>query len=85
MPIRMCMVCRNRAEKSELIRIVVQDGEAVVDKTAKIQRRGFYMCRGCLSEARKKRVLERVLKHRVEPEAYDRLIADAGGGDNKNG
>lgn len=84
MPVRMCIVCRNRAEKSGLIRMVVKDGEAVVDKTAKIQSRGFYLCADCLGLAKKKRVLERILKHSVEPAAYDRLLKDAGGGDNNN-
>lgn len=79
MPTRMCMVCRRRAEKKELIRAVISGDKAVVDKTGKAQSRGFYLCPECISEIRKKRVLERVLKRKAEPGMYDKFIADAEG------
>ena len=44
LPQRMCAVCRERKEKSQLIRITkTQDGEVLIDKTGKLQGRGMYI------------------------------------------
>ena len=77
MPVRMCMVCRERREKSSLIRAVVKDGEVLADKTQKAQQRGFYICPECLGDMQKKRVFERVLKHSAGPGMYERFIKEA--------
>ncbi|MBZ0268510.1 YlxR family protein [bacterium] len=46
MPIRTCVACRTRAEKSELLRWVVDaDGEARTDPRARATGRGRYVCR----------------------------------------
>ena len=80
MPIRMCAACRGRFEKRELIRIVeTADGGIRVDKAQKAQCRGLYICGGCLPDARRKKVLERNFRRRIEPEVYDRLRAEAPG------
>ncbi len=80
MPIRMCAACRGRFEKRELIRIVeTSDGGICVDKAQKAQRRGLYICGGCLPDAQRKKVLERNFRRRIEPEVYDRLRAEAAG------
>lgn len=84
MPIRMCMACRQRREKSELIRAVSKNNEIVADKTGKMQCRGFYLCRECLNEIQKKRVFERVLKHSVNPELYNRFIEEVNGNEQQN-
>lgn len=76
MPIRMCMVCRRRRDKSELVRAVSRDNEIVADRTGKQQCRGFYLCPECLGEIKKKRVFERVLKRSVDPEMYTRFIEE---------
>lgn len=77
MPMRMCMVCRKRAHKHELIRGVNSGGVIAVDKTGKAQSRGFYICPECVALARKKRVLERVSGRRVTDEEYERFTEDA--------
>ncbi len=79
MPVRMCMVCRKRREKNELIRAVTKDNEVIADKSGKLQCRGFYLCPECLGEIQKKRVFERVLKHSVSPEVYKRFTDEVKG------
>lgn len=77
MPIRMCVVCRERHEKKQLKRVVKQDGKIKIDKKAKIQCRGIYICPDCVLEAQKKRIFERVFKQKVEPLVYEEFIAEA--------
>lgn len=75
-PLRMCMVCRNRAEKDKLVRVVKQpDGKIVLDSTGKMPGRGAYLCRDkeCILDARKRRALERAFSQKVEPEVYQAI------------
>lgn len=79
MPLRMCMVCRNMKEKESLIRVVRVKGESPkVDLTGKAQGRGAYVCRekGCLTQAVKRRVLERAFSCKTDPEVYESLISE---------
>ncbi len=78
MPIRMCTVCRGRFEKRELFRVVeTEEGEIRIDKGQKAQCRGMYICKDCMPDARKKKVLERNFRRRIEPEIYDRIRAES--------
>ena len=77
-PVRMCVGCRERASKRELIRIVrTPDGQIVADATGKTPGRGAYICRkaSCLAKARKSRALERALDAPIAPEDYEKLSA----------
>ena len=63
-PNRMCMVCRERKSKSELLRIARVKGEVPeLDREQSVQGRGMYLCKSqeCLSQARRRRVIERAL------------------------
>jgi len=65
-----------RSEKQELIRIVCnKNGEVALDAASKLPGRGAYICKAaqCLAKARKKRSLERALKHEIPAEVYDNL------------
>jgi predicted RNA-binding protein YlxR (DUF448 family) len=56
-PIRMCIGCRKKREKGEMIRLTqCSEGMAGVDERKHFQGRGFYLCPdlGCLSMAKKK-------------------------------
>lgn len=44
-PCRSCIVCRQRAKKSELYRIVSKDNKAFFDREQKINSRGIYICK----------------------------------------
>lgn len=77
-PMRMCIGCRDRRPKKELIRVVrrASDGEIMVDTTGKVSGRGAYVCRdkaSCLERAVKTHALERQLEHPIVPEVYDVL------------
>lgn len=75
-PLRMCMVCRERREKQDLIRVAYQkDRGAVIDPAGKLPGRGAYVCRRpeCIAQAQKRRVLERAFSASVGPGIYEVL------------
>jgi hypothetical protein len=56
-PIRMCIGCRKKREKGEMIRLTQSsEGRVGVDERKHLQGRGLYLCPdlGCLSMAKKK-------------------------------
>ncbi len=44
-PIRCCSLCRKRNEKSNMFRIVADNGSAVLDEKQNINSRGIYICK----------------------------------------
>lgn len=80
-PLRLCIVCREQKQKSELLRIVrTSDGEITFDPSGKLPGRGAYICADgdCVEKAAKKHALDRVYKTHVSDEAYAKLIKDHG-------
>lgn len=62
----MCVLCKTRYEKSQLIRYTNKNDVAVVDDTKTHLGRGAYMCHNCSTQVQtfpesKKRVLEKQL------------------------
>lgn len=43
-PERTCLVCRKKAPKADMNRVVLHQGEAKQDKTQKMPGRGVYVC-----------------------------------------
>ena len=79
-PLRMCMVCRARHQKEDLIRICKNSqGEISVDQNGKMPGRGAYICKSgdCISLAQKRKSLERAFSCRIEPEVYSSLCSFA--------
>ncbi len=79
-PQRMCMVCRERAEKEQLIRIVKnKQGNIALDKDGKMPGRGAYLCKKaeCIGQAQKRKALERAFSCKVEEELYRELQAES--------
>lgn len=76
-PLRMCVACRNKRTKTELLRVVRQKetGKIFIDETKKADGRGAYLCRHaeCLRLARKKKGFERSFKCKVSGLIYDDL------------
>lgn len=74
-PLRKCTSCNERKEKKDLIRVVVSENEVVVDTSLKMNGRGAYVCRDekCISNARKRKSLDRALQVNVPDEFYDLL------------
>ena len=77
-PLRKCVSCNERKEKKELIRIVLSDGNPVIDKTSKLNGRGAYLCKDekCIQNAKKRKSLDRSLEISLSDEFYDNLIKE---------
>ena len=81
-PQRMCMVCRGRAEKERLLRIVKnKNGDIALDNDGKMPGRGAYLCKkdDCIRQAEKRKALERAFSCKVERSIYEELLALSGG------
>jgi predicted RNA-binding protein YlxR (DUF448 family) len=74
---RMCMGCREKRPKKELLRVVKSpEGIVSADATGKAAGRGAYICPDaeCLKRAMKSRALERELEVKIAQEVYDALL-----------
>lgn len=75
--LRMCVVCREMRDKSDLIRVVkTPDGEILVDDSQKQDGRGAYICKNkeCLEKLNKNKAFNRAFKMPVEDTIYQRLM-----------
>ena len=75
-PQRMCVGCREKRDKKDLLRAVrTPEGQLVLDATGKKSGRGAYVCRDaqCLKQAQKSRRLERAFSCKIPPEVYAKL------------
>lgn len=72
----MCLGCRVRKEKRDLVRVVRSpEGEVNIDLTGKRPGRGAYVCsnQDCLDKAVKSRALERSLSISISLEIHEQL------------
>ncbi len=66
-PQRMCVSCREKKEKKDLIRIVCNKaGELSIDINGKLEGRGAYICKDI-------KCLEKTIKTNSYKEFYDKL------------
>ena len=75
-PMRSCVVTREKLPKQELLRIVkTTDGSIVADISGKINGRGAYIKKdiGVLEKAIKSKILERQLETTISDEVYDEI------------
>ncbi|WP_394770272.1 YlxR family protein [Lacisediminihabitans sp.] len=63
-PVRTCLGCRQRAERSSLLRVVARDGEAVVDFSATLPGRGAWVhpTVGCVGTSITRKAFGRALR-----------------------
>ncbi len=82
MPERMCIGCRKKAAKKDLIRIIAKDAQIVIDRKGNTLARGTYICRSadCVALAKKKKALSRQLRQNVPDEVYDEIIKELSNG-----
>ena len=66
-PVRTCLGCRQRAQRSSLVRIVARDGRAVVDAAARLPGRGAWVHpdSACIDNAVKRKAFGRALRTTV--------------------
>ena len=75
-PMRTCVVTREKWPKKELIRVVLFNGEVSVDETGKMTGKGCYLKKDMevINTARKNKVLDRVLETQIDEKIYDELL-----------
>lgn len=75
-PLRTCVVTRERLEKKDLIRIVKnKEGEVFVDESLKANGRGAYIKKdiNVLEKAKKTKILEKNLETEIDEKIYNQL------------
>ena len=75
-PMRTCVVTREKLEKKDLIRIVkTPEGKIVIDETGKMNGHGAYLKKDkeVFLKAKNKKVLDKVLETQVSDEVFDEL------------
>ena len=78
-PVRTCVGCRNRAEKSSLVRIIARDSVLDIDRTASAGGRGAWVhpSSECVAQALTRKAFGRALRTTVtHTEALDALLTN---------
>ena len=75
-PMRMCVVTREKLPKMELIRVVNTEDGFVVDETGKVNGHGVYLKKDIevVEKARKTKCLNKVFETTVPENIYDEII-----------
>lgn len=76
-PLRTCVVTKEKLPKRELIRVVrTPEGEVVIDETGKLNGRGTYLKldKDVILKAQKTKILDKNLEVEVKDNIYDELI-----------
>lgn len=75
-PLRKCIVCNERKEKKNLIRIVKnKENEFFIDINGKANGRGAYLCnsKDCIEKVFKTKILNKAFKTNITDEIYNSL------------
>ena len=75
-PMRSCVVTREKLPKNELLRIVrIPDGNVVADITGKLNGKGAYIKKDItvLEKAKKSKVLDKMLETVIDDTVYDEI------------
>ena len=75
-PLRTCVVTREKLEKKDLIRVVrTPNGEVVIDETGKLNGRGAYLKKDIdvINKAEKNKILNKHLEVEVKSDVFEEL------------
>ncbi len=74
-PLRTCVVTKEKLPKKELLRIVRTNDGIVVDETGKVNGHGAYLKKSmeALNLAKKTKALDKVLETTITDEIYDEI------------
>ncbi|WP_130807043.1 RNase P modulator RnpM [Senegalia massiliensis] len=75
-PLRKCIICGERKEKKELIRIVKnKQGDIFIDDKGKANGRGAYICNNseCINRSFENKSLNKTFKSNISSEVYEEL------------
>ena len=77
-PVRKCVVCEEKFEKSKMLRVAKCDGEILPDFKQKAGGRGAYICNNpdCHDKLFKKRRLDRAFKGSVDISVYNKILEE---------
>jgi predicted RNA-binding protein YlxR (DUF448 family) len=72
---RMCVSCRARKPKTELIRITANQNGAVIDQKKQCAGRAIYVCKNehCIEVLKKSNAIKRLLQTNAEEEFYNQI------------
>lgn len=76
-PMRSCVVTKERLEKKDLIRVVrTPEGNIIIDESGKANGRGAYLKKdiSVIKKARDSKILERHLEVKIPDDIYEELI-----------
>ena len=75
-PMRMCVLTREKLPKNDLIRIVSFQDEIFVDITGKKNGKGCYLKKDAsvIEEKKKKKVLNHIFETEVNDDIYDEIL-----------
>lgn len=73
---RMCVSCKKRLPKEELIRISSDKQNAIIDQSKKQTSRAIYICKNekCINILKKSNAIKRILDVQVNESFYDELL-----------
>ena len=74
-PMRMCIACRKRRPKEELLRLRFSGDDVQVVSSNEHGFRSYYICKSeeCIALASKKKVFNRIAKKEVNASIYEKL------------
>lgn len=75
-PMRMCVVTREKIPKLDLIRVVKTEDGVIVDKSGKVNGHGVYLKKdeNVIKLAKDKKILNRALETEIPDNIYEELI-----------
>lgn len=76
-PLRMCVVTREKYDKRDLLRVVrTPDGEVLIDETLRMNGKGAYLKKDAevINKARKNKILDRALEVEVPECLYEEML-----------
>lgn len=75
-PMRTCVVTKEKWPKKELIRVVIFNDEVSIDETGKKNGKGCYLKKdkSVIQTAKDKKILDKVLETKIEDSIYDELL-----------
>lgn len=76
-PMRTCVVTKEKLPKQELIRIVCASEGVIVDQTGKVNGHGCYLKKdlSVIETAKNKKILNRVLETEVPDSIFEELVS----------
>lgn len=72
-PERMCVICRSRFIKSDLLRVVNVGSSVVFDESSRMNGRGAYICKTCVFNKKRRPLLAKAVKAEIVEELWTKM------------